>query len=319
MDEFDLIQRYFHRPLNSSQCVLGVGDDAALIQPTTGKILAVSADTLLEGRHFFADVEPYKLGWKALAVNLSDMAAMGATPKWFTLCLTLPRINETWLSAFSDGLYSAANLYGVALVGGDTTSGPLSISIQILGEVAPKAILRRDGAKAGDDIWLSGATGAAAMAVAHRKGLLVLRDEDLAHACDRLDLPLPRVELGIALGKLANAAIDISDGLVADVGHIASRSGVQARVWFDQIPLPAFSSAALVLPQCHDACLGGGDDYELCFTASPNQRAAIAALAAEIGVPLTRIGEMTAGSGVEILNAEGHPLTSLPQGFNHFS
>jgi thiamine-monophosphate kinase len=317
LDEFDLIRRYFTRATPAA--VLGVGDDAALVAPSAGRQLAISADMLLEGRHFFADADPYALGWKALAVNLSDMAAMGALPRWFTLCIALPKADPAWLAPFSEGLFALADQYGVALIGGDTTAGPLNIAIQIIGEVEAGQALRRDGAQAGDDIWLSGPTGAAAMAVRHRYGRLQLAEADLAHCAARLDRPQPRVALGRRLLNLATSAIDISDGLVADLAHIAHRSSLAATLNLVDLPQPALSDEALALPD-FDACLlAGGDDYELCFTAAPAQRAAVQALASELKLPLCRVGSMAAGQGVQVLDATGQPLALVQTGFNHFA
>ncbi|QDQ29395.1 thiamine-phosphate kinase [Chitinimonas arctica] len=317
MDEFALISRFFSRPTPNS--VLGVGDDAALIAPTAGMQIAVSADTLVEGRHFFADVDPVALGWKSLAVNLSDMAAMGAIPRWFTLCLSLPRADAAWLEAFAEGLFALAEQHGVELIGGDTTSGPLTISIQILGEVAPGKALRRDSACDGDDIWLSGPTGAAAMAVCHRYGKLRLDEDDLAYCAERLDRPQPQIALGHALVGLAHAAIDVSDGLLADLGHIAQRSGLAATVKLADLPLPPLSDEACALPQFDHCLLAGGDDYQLCFTAPVQARPAIVALGARLALPLARIGNFSTGRGVHLLDANGQALRLASAGFNHFN
>ncbi|WP_374357988.1 thiamine-phosphate kinase [Chitinimonas sp.] len=316
LGEFELIERFFKR--EQAGVLLGVGDDAALLAPSPGMQLAVSADTLVEGRHFFAGTDPYAIGWKSLAVNLSDLAAMGATPRWFTLCLTLPRADADWLQAFSGGLFALAEAHGIALVGGDTTSGPLAISIQIIGELAPAAALRRDAARLGDDIWLSGPTGAAALAVQQRLGKLDLAGADLLHCARRLDYPEPRVQLGLALAGLAHAAIDVSDGLLADLGHICQRSGLGAALLLDALPgLP------LALPPAADALqvaqLSGGDDYELCFTAPVSARAALIALGERLGLPMARIGSMQAGAAVTVLGADGRVLPQARAGFNHFA
>ncbi|MBV8658957.1 MAG: thiamine-phosphate kinase [Burkholderiales bacterium] len=316
LGEFDLIRRFFTRETPSA--VLGVGDDAALLAPTPGMQLAVAADTMVEGRHFFAGTDPFAVGWKSLAVNLSDMAAMGAVPRWITLCLTLPRVDEAWLAGFADGLLSLALREGVELIGGDTTSGPLAISIQILGEVPPGQALQRDGAQAGDDIWLSGEVGAAALAVRHRMGQLALDAAALAHCSRRLDLPEPRLALGLALRGLATAAIDVSDGLVADVGHIAARSGLRAVLQLDALPpLHAVTGVADTIYQA--AQLSGGDDYELCFTAPVAARGHLGAMARSLGLPLARIGTFTVGEGVAVLNSAGEQVTLARPGFDHFN
>jgi len=317
MGEFDLIARYFTRATPGAD--LGVGDDAALVRPIPGQQLAIAADTLVEGRHFFPGTDAYALGWKALAVNLSDMAAMGATPRWFTLCLTLPRVDEAWLAGFSRGLFALAQRYAVDLIGGDTTRGPLAFSIQIIGEVPAGAALRRDGAQAGDDIWLSGSTGAAALAVAQRNGALQLAAADLAHCAQRLDYPEPRLALGAALRGIASAAIDVSDGLLADLGHIGERSALGAALYTAQLPLPPLSPEIVGLPQMRQAVLAGGDDYELCFTASVAQREQIVALAQALDLPLTRIGQMQAGQGVRVLDENGVALAPADTGYKHFA
>ncbi|WP_269533475.1 thiamine-phosphate kinase [Chitinimonas sp. BJYL2] len=317
LDEFSLIQRYFTRATPGT--VLGVGDDCALIAPTPCMQLAISTDTLVEGRHFFPDIDPESLGWKSLAVNLSDLAAMGAKARWFTLCLTLPQANETWLSGFARGLFALADAHGVDLVGGDTTRGPLTISIQVMGEVAPGKALRRDAGKAGDDLWLSGPTGAAALAVQQRYGKLTLAAADSQYCAQRLDRPEPRLALGQALAGLAHAAIDISDGLLADIGHLAARSKLQARLMHATLPTPPLSADLLAQPAFLAAQLGGGDDYELAFSAPVTARAQIAVLADTLGLPLMRIGTLAAGEGVVLLDANGQPQPLPQTGFNHFS
>ncbi|QNM95255.1 thiamine-phosphate kinase [Chitinimonas koreensis] len=316
LDEFDLIRRYFTRATPGA--ALGIGDDAALIAPAAGLQLAVAADTMVEGRHFFAGADPYSLGWKSLAVNLSDMAAMGAAPRWFTLCLTLPAADAGWLADYARGLFALADAHGAELIGGDTTSGLLAMSIQILGEVEPGQALRRDGARDGDDVWLSGPTGAAALAVRQRYGELALAAADLAHCAERLDRPVPRVALGRALRGLASAAIDVSDGLAADLGHIARASGLAAEIELALLPQLPLDPAVQAVPGYDLARLAGGDDYELCFTAAPAERARIAALGAELALPLARIGAMRAGRGVTVRDAAGQPLALPRAGFNHF-
>ncbi|PHV09975.1 thiamine-phosphate kinase [Chitinimonas sp. BJB300] len=317
LDEFDLIHRYFSRP--TSTTVLGVGDDAALVAPAAGMQLAISADMLVEGRHFFPGADPYSLGWKSLAVNLSDMAAMGAIPRWFTLCISLPSADADWLDGFSRGLFALAEQYGVELIGGDTTAGPLTISIQIIGQVETGRALCRHGAQAGDDIWLSGPTGAAALAVQHRYGNLGLDAEDLVYCTVRLDRPEPRIALGRGLLELATAAIDISDGLVADVGHLAGRSGLAAHLYRATLALPALSDKALALPVFESCLLAGGDDYELCFTASPSCRSRLMSLGEALCLPLARVGTMLVGQGVDVLDDQGNPLSLARAGFNHFA
>jgi thiamine-monophosphate kinase len=317
LGEFDLIRRFFTRSVRDA--VLGIGDDCALLSPTPGQLLAVSTDTLVEGRHFFPDVDPTALGWKALAVNLSDLAAMGAAPRWFTLCLTLPSVDEAWLAAFTEGLFQMADEAEIALVGGDTTRGPLSLSIQVMGEVPPGAALRRDAAQAGDDVWLGGPTGAAALAVAHRAGRLRLGPEDLQICAAALDWPRPQRALGMALRGLAHAAIDVSDGLLADLGHILNASGLAAVLDPSAMPVPSLSPALLAADAYQSARWFGGDDYVLCFTAPVMHRAEIEAISRALDLPLARIGHLEAGQGIYMASSEGPRILASVQGFDHFA
>ena len=307
MDEFELIRRYFSRP--PERAALGVGDDCALLRPNAGLDLAVTTDMLIEGRHFLPDVEPRALGHKALAVNLSDLAAMGATPRWATLAIALPTADPAWLEAFSAGFYALAERFGVELIGGDTTRGERrAISVTAIGEVPPGMALERSRARPGDDVWVSGELGGAALALVHPQ---------IAQAAKRLHWPEPRVELGERLRGLARAAIDISDGLAGDLGHIAARSQVAATLDYERIPrAPAFRALGAAELE-RDCVLSGGDDYELVFTAPREQRPEIESLAAELGLALTRIGAIEAGSGLRILDAEGRPIAHRG-GFDHF-
>ena len=307
MDEFELIRRYFSRP--PKRAALGVGDDCALLRPNAGLDLAVTTDMLIEGRHFLPGVEPRALGHNALAVNLSDLAAMGATPRWATLAIALPAAEPAWLEAFSAGFYALAERFGVELIGGDTTRGEQrAIPVTAIGEVPPGMALERSRARPGDDVWVSGELGAAALALVHPQ---------IAQAAKRLHWPEPRVELGERLRGLARAAIDISDGLAGDLGHIAARSQVAATLDYERIPrapaLRALGAAELE----RDCVLSGGDDYELLFTAPREQRPEIESLAAELGLAITRIGVIEAGSGLRILDAEGRPMAHRG-GFDHF-
>ena len=321
LNEFELIHRYFMRPAHGA--VLGVGDDAALVRVRRGMELVVSADMLVAGRHFFADADPEQLGHKALAVNLSDMAAMGATPRWATLALALPRADPRWLTPFAGGFLRLARRYRVDLIGGDTTQGPLAICVQILGEVPNGAALRRDGAKVGDDVWVSGMLGNAALALAAIKGRIRLARRERALLETRLHTPIPRVALGAALRGIARSAIDISDGLLADLGHICERSEVAARVELELVPRSPAMDRQLQSPAALSALLAGGDDYELCFTASPSRRTTIAPLAARYRIKLTRIGSVVRPRRgdplVRVLDAGGRPLTMRERGFQHFS
>jgi len=315
--EFDLIARHFTRP--AANAVLGVGDDCALVDVSNGMDLAVSTDTMVSGTHFFPDVDPETLGHKALAVNLSDMAAMGAMPYWAMLALTVPAVNHEWLAKFAKGFFDLAGEFGVSLIGGDTTKGPLTMTVTIMGEVPAGAALRRSGAKVGNDIWVSGNLGDAALAVAHRRGLLELSEEDYMEAVMRLYEPTPRVALGQALRGLATSAIDISDGLLADLEHICALSHVGATVEADRLPVSAIGAAHIDSPAGLAAVAAGGDDYELCFTAPENARDSIEDLTDMLGVPLTRIGEIRKGKGVSLLGGDGKTIAVDGRGFDHFT
>lgn len=320
LDEFALIERIARRTRARADIVLGIGDDAALLQPAPGHQLAVTADTLNAGVHFPAESAPADIGWKALAANLSDLAAMGAVPAWCTLSLSLPQAEGDWLDAFADGLFALADASGIAVVGGDTTRGPLSISITAMGQVPAAQALRRDGARVGDDIWVSGHPGEAAGALRlWQQGRLDVRGvvADAAHERlrQRLQRPMPRLALGLALRSCAHAAADVSDGLLADLGHIASRSGVAAMLQADAVPLSAALRTALGDAVALDCALRGGDDYELCFTAAPERRQAVQALAADLALPLARIGVIAEGRGVHCEGDAGAGRS----GYRHFA
>jgi thiamine-monophosphate kinase len=293
--------------------LVGIGDDCALLRPDAGLELAVTTDTLVEGRHFLPGADPEALGHKALAVNLSDLAAMGAAPRWATLALALPTADERWLAAFARGFFALAERYGVDLVGGDTTRSPLlTINITALGEVPAGVAMYRAGARPGDDIWVSGELGGAALALAH---------PEVAAVASRLHRPEPRVELGERLRGLARAAIDVSDGLAGDLAHILERSQVGAVIEYASIPRPAAFEKFRSLER--DCVLSGGDDYELLFTAGAQQRREIEALARELRIPLTRIGAIrpNAAAGAAklvVLDAAGQPLAHRG-GFDHFA
>lgn len=311
MSEFDLIKRHFTRPAPTA--LLGVGDDCALLQVAEGKVLAVSSDMLVSGTHFFADADPCLLGHKTLAVNLSDLAAMGARPRWATLAISLPRADETWLERFSAGFFALANRYGVDLVGGDTTRGPLNLCVTIFGEVEAGRALRRSGAQAGDEIWVSGKLGDAALALAHLQGRVVLPENDLAACAQALHQPQPRVELGLALRGVASSAIDISDGLLGDLTHILEASGVGAEIEYARIPV---SAALRALPDQSLGCaLSGGDDYELCFTAPMSRHDEVLRISKQLALPLNCIGRIVAGQG--ICDGAGNPI-NFEGGYDHF-
>jgi len=324
MGEFDLIARYFTRPVR--RATLGVGDDCALLSVTPGMQLAVSSDMLVEGRHFFADVDPAHLGHKALAVNLSDLAACGARPLAFTLALALPRVDAPWLQAFADGLLRLADAHQCELVGGDTTQGPLNLCVTVFGEVPTGQALLRSGARVGDDIYVSGTPGEARLALDALRGRLALPPTALQQLRPRLEQPTPRVALGLALRGVASSAIDVSDGLLGDLGHILKASGVGACV--DAIVATNLLAAsaqqagaaadfdAQTLMQC---ALAGGDDYELVFTAPPAQQAAVQAAAQASGTRATRIGRVEPAPGLRVVDGQGQPVAQHFASFDHFA
>jgi thiamine-monophosphate kinase len=322
LSEFDLIKRYFRRARSghAGHVVLGIGDDCALLAPTPGMQTAISTDLLIEGRHFFAGADPRMLGHKCLAVNLSDLAAMGAKPVGFTLALSLPGADPEWLEAFSNGMFALADQHDCELIGGDTTRGPLAICITVFGEIAPGHALRRDAARAGHDIWISGTLGDARLALAGYWKEIALDGEALALAAPRMHQPTPRVELGRALAvvPIAHAALDISDGLIGDLGHILEASKVGATLDVDALPAgPALAGQSLALRRRFT--LAGGDDYELCFTAPASGREAVIATAASAGTAVTRVGTIDAQPGLRLVDAAGKPLEMDVQGWDHFS
>lgn len=314
MAEFELIAKYFTRP---AQADLGVGDDAALIRVRPGYQLAISADMSVAGTHFFADIDPFAIGWKSMAVNVSDMAAMGAEPRWATLSIALPQIDDAWLQRFSAGLFACADAFGVSLIGGDTTRGPLNIAINILGEVPQGQALQRNGARAGDDVWVSGVLGQAALWLQHRLGALDLHAQDVAVLATAMHAPQPRVALGQALRGIATAVLDISDGLLADLTHILEASAVGATLEWSAMPKPVLQQSAVAEAVLQQAVLAGGDDYELCFTAAPQHRDALSALAAQLALPLHRIGHITAAAGLQVFDGEAAVVLSQ-KGYAHF-
>jgi thiamine-monophosphate kinase len=322
--EFELIRRHFQRPAHpvGASVALGIGDDCALLQPSPGHQLAVSTDMLVAGRHFFPDVDPQALGHKSLAVNLSDLAAMGARPLGFTLALSLPEADGAWLSAFARGLFGLADAHDCPLVGGDTTRGPLNICITVLGEVLPGQALRRDAARAGDDLYLSGRTGEARLALELLRGtswaVQACPDAALARVRDRLEQPTPRLALGRALAGLAHAALDLSDGLCGDLGHILRASGVGADIEVSRLPV-APDLQGLPKDRRLECLLSGGDDYELLFTAAPSERAAVSAAATAAGTAIQRIGRIAQEPGLRLLNPQGQALALPPGGYDHFA
>ncbi|MDB5805059.1 MAG: thiamine-monophosphate kinase [Betaproteobacteria bacterium] len=319
--EFDLIARYFTRPAHRAR--LGVGDDCALLDVTPGCELAISTDMLVAGTHFFPDADPQRLGHKTLAVNLSDLAAMGAKPASALLSLALPAADEAWIAAFARGFFALADEHGVELVGGDTTrtpsGGTLTLTVTILGEVPASQAIRRSGAKAGDDIWVSNTLGDAALGLAVLQGKVNLEQSERYYCIQRLEMPAPRIALGLALRGIAHSMLDISDGLAGDLAHIARASGVSAQVDVDVLPLsPALRGVARELAlQC---ALAGGDDYELCFTAAAERRTAVEAAGTAAGVSVTRIGSIVPAAAVPVrfVDGVGHELALRLGGYDHF-
>ena len=333
LGEFDLIARFFKSGADamrsdSPSCIpLGIGDDCALLKPPPGEELAITSDMLVEGRHFFADTNPESLGRKALAVNLSDLAAMGAYPLGFTLAIALPKPDLAWLEGFSKGLFSIANHHSCPLIGGDTTAGPLTISITALGSIPSGKAIRRSGAKVGDEIWVSGTVGDARLALAALRHEINLSENDFTQIAHRMHEPVPRVELGIKLRDIASAALDISDGLLGDLQHILQQSNVDAEVYLNQIPKSiTLQKQAIDIQNQFAAC--GGDDYELCFTAPITQSKGIAELSKALDLPLTCIGKIVAKENLEpkirLRDTQGNFLSetetrTLLKSFDHFA
>lgn len=318
MNEFDLIQHYFARqPVTRPDVALGIGDDASVLDVPPGQQLVVSTDMLVAGVHFPEDTDAVSIGHKSLAVNLSDLASMGATPAWYTLNLSLPQADPAWLEGFCQGMFALALKHNAALVGGDTTRGPLTIGIQIMGFVPHGQALKRAGARPGDRICVTGLLGEAALGLRVAQGQLKLPDEYLANVLTRLNRPMPRVVAGLGLRGLASACIDISDGLVADLGHILEASAVGARIHLKRLPLsPAYDSAFEQVGW--QAALAGGDDYELCFTIPPAQETAFRKASAYFGVSCTYIGDIEVETGLRVVDEQGALYRPGQVGFDHF-
>lgn len=316
--EFEIIASYFNRPvLPGRGVVLGTGDDAAIVEVPAGYRLAVSTDTLAGGVHFLPDDPPADIGYKSLAANLSDMAAMGAEPRWVTLSLTLPGIDEDWIGAFAGGFYALAERHGVSLIGGDMSRGPLSITVQILGTLADEHALRRSGARLGDAVYVTGSLGMASLALAILKNQAPGRREPPAACLERLRRPAPRVSTGLLLQSIASAAIDVSDGLAADLGHILASSAAGADITLGDIPVcPELGGLGEDDRWRH--ALGGGDDYELCFTVAPNRVHDLQQRLQGHDIPVTRIGTITAGNGINWLGKDGKSRGLDPAGYRHF-
>lgn len=314
--EFNLIQTYFNRKTQHTD--LSVGDDAALISVGNQHQLAISSDMLVAGTHFFADAPPYTIGWKSLAVNISDMAAMSAKPKWITLAIALPHQDTTWLEAFANGLFDCAKQFNIDLIGGDTTRGPLTINVTIMGEVTHGAAITRSGAQINDDIWVSGELGSAALALAHLQDRMYLSETSFSHALHHLQLPQPKLALGLALQGIASSCIDISDGLLADLGHILSASRLGAELNYAAMPIMKEMQSQHLNPFVQQCVLSGGDDYELCFTAPLHCRETIIKLSQTLELPISLIGKTTNGSELNISH-QGETLSIHTKGFDHFA
>lgn len=316
--EFDLIARLTPQPVRRNDVVRGIGDDGAVLCVPAGTELVASLDTLVEGVHFLPGTDPEALGHKALAVNLSDLAAMGVEPAWAMLALTLPQADESWLTRFSQGFFALAKAYQVQLIGGDTTRGPLSLTVQVMGFVPQGRALRRDGASAGDALYVTGTLGDAGLALAGLQGQRHLSAGLLAQLRDRLERPEPRVAIGQALRRMASAAIDLSDGLVADLGHVLRQSGVGAIVELTRLPLSTAVRAVFAEAIDWTIPLSAGDDYELLFTAPASAQKELAQLGRQLNCPIIGIGEIQAGQGLT-LTLEGEPFTGpVAGGFEHF-
>jgi thiamine-monophosphate kinase len=316
IDEFEIIERYFTRPANDPDVLVGIGDDAAVLA-VEGR-LAVTVDTLVAGVHFPDGTAPHLLGYRLLAVNLSDLAAMGARPRWCTLALTLPKADELWLDGFSRGLFELAERYGVALVGGNLTRGPLTLSLQLMGSVDGANVLTRGGGHVGDDVYVTGTLGDSSAGIT----LILERSEApqgsaAAALKERFYRPVPRVGAGLRLASIATAAIDVSDGLLADLGHLCKASGCGAAIDVERVPLSAELLSLFPPQEALAHALGGGDDYELCFTAPPSRAEEVEAALEAAGTPVRRIGQLVAGQSV-VCRRDGEPYTPAVRGYRHF-
>ncbi|MGP7735401.1 thiamine-phosphate kinase [Oceanimonas smirnovii] len=318
MNEFEIIKQYFTGHCGRKDVIMGPGDDCALLQLPPNTTLAVSTDTLVANVHFFADMDPVALGHRALAVNLSDLAAMGADPCWVSLALTLPEVNEAWLKGFCEGFFELAEYYNVALVGGDMTKGPLSITVTVHGSLPQGKALRRDGAKAGDGIYVTGTLGDAALGLQQQLGNVTVAEPQQAFVRTKFEHPHPRILAGQALRDIASSALDLSDGLLGDLAHIAHASHVRAQLELELLPLSKAMTDTVKQEQAWQLALTGGDDYELCFTVPELHRGQLETSLAHCGVKFTRIGRMVAGeAGVE-LTADGKPYQLAARSWDHF-
>lgn len=318
MNEFELIQTYFYRHAQRDDLVVGNGDDCAVMAVPEGHQLATSIDTLVEGVHFLPDVNPEWLGHKCLAVSLSDLAAMGSVPRWATLALTVPDVDSAWLESFSKGFLALAERFNVALVGGDTTRGPLSISVQVMGTVRDGQAVQRSGAQVGDDIYVTGQLGDSCLGLRHLQGEITL-EEPHGYLCQlRLERPDPRVGVGVGISPFATAMIDCSDGLMADLGHLLSASEVGADIACERIPLSEAVSLYVQTSGDWKPVIAGGDDYELVFTANSESRSMVAAIAESVGCPITWLGAITESKGMRLSDDAGNLMDVSSSGYRHF-
>lgn len=318
--EFDVISRYFNRQSSSRKDVrLGIGDDCALVIPSQKQYLAISTDTLVSGIHFFPDIDPADLGYKALAVNLSDLAAMGADPAWVSLALTLPKVDELWLEAFSQSFYQLLDYYGMQLIGGDTTKGPLSLTLTINGLVPIDKELTRGGAKTGNWIYVTGWLGDSAAGLAILENNLTVENQEMRDYLVKRHLrPQPRILMGQGIRQVATAAIDISDGLISDLGHILKASDCGAKIYLDRLVFSEALSANSSREQAITWALTGGEDYELCFTVPEDNRKALDTALSGLGIPYTCVGQITANGGLQLFDGD-KPVTFDKKGFDHFA
>lgn len=315
--EFELIRRHFTLPTRNTK--LGVGDDAALLVPRPGMELVVTSDMLVAGTHFFADTNPVDLGWKTLAVNVSDIAAMGATPRWAFLAIALPDADEAWIARLARGFAECAECFDIDLAGGDTTRGPLTLSVTLIGEVATGNAIRREGARDGDDLWVTGTPGLASLGLAHLRGEPSLSDDAAAICLAALHRPQPRLGAGQALKGIATAMLDVSDGLLGDLGHILEHSGVGAEIDLECLPSGLPDDHAISRARLQEAVLRGGDDYELLFTAPACRRDGISNLSAHLTLPFSRIGKITGDAGIIMLvDRQGSRTPATALGYDHF-
>lgn len=319
LDEFDLISTFFQQVPQRKDVIKGVGDDCAILQPPSHRPLLVSTDTLNENIHFFSTASPFDVGYKSVAVSLSDMAAMGGEPAWLLLAITLPSIDETWLTAFSQGLFACLNTFNVDLVGGNTTKGPLAITTQILG-FGVNSVLTRSNAQPGDHIFVTSTLGDAALALAVLSGKQshhAFNPEELQRAMQRFSRPFPRIKEGCLLNSIANAAIDLSDGLQADLTHLLTASQVGATLYYEKLPVSNLLKT-LDLNSQYNYVLAGGEDYELCFTVSIENLPLLVKKQAELP-GITHIGYIEQRPGLRIVDPQGNPIILAHKGFQHFS